>query len=608
MVRFSGRSLSTLTDHFYAKIDQTGLVTLEAKGTITVTATSKLDPTKSSSPVQIQIYANNTVTKSLEIVNSPTKTKYKVGEQADFSGIEVMGYDYLAGTKDYTSGKVFAKSDLTFSVTEGTTLATAGTQTVTVSVNGYQEAKFTITVGDAIVEERLYVTKYPNKTKYVLKEGQKVGFETAGLVISKQTYEDGVLKSTKAATLNTDYKLSLDNNAELKYEGTTTIQVYAVDSNVEGTSFNIMCYTEDLTLKHLFEQLQDTKNVHNYQAEILNNVGTTRDTTGFHYLRTYTENYYDEITYKNVSGTNGIEFNTDVELEHIGYTSFEDGENSGVCEYRVNEIGDVVGSTIVSTETTSWWDFADIVSTTFKGFNVNLLPTETLNGKYLVINVEQVAGDDDDGTQTLDKYPLCGQFLSYCGWSSTLITIMSRFVISITNDYNLSMKAYFGSYGTTEMRINAFGNASVRSIERALRSGITPSYEAPTEMAYLKDAVGKDNYTATDYGKTTPNAYFTKDYTFNASSKEGICKLDDGKLYKFTRDGSDFKLGEVIDTTIDNVPEYLDSLGKVGSSDSYASYSLKNIFGLNGGNSLLHLFAYYAGYSSTDTTAFQTNV
>jgi len=587
----------------YASVNANGLVTLEAKGTITVIARSKLDKTKTSSPVEIQIYAANTVTKSLEIVNLPNKTKYKVGEQASFEGIEVMGYDYLSGTKDYTSGKVFSKSQLTFSVTEGTTLATTGSQTVTVSLNGYLSTTFQISVGDSIIEQRLYITKYPNKTKYILKEGTKVNFETAGLVVSKQTFEDGVLKSTTAATLNTDYKLSLDNNAELKYEGTTTIQVYALDSNVEGTSFNVICYTEDLTLRNLMEQLQTT---HNYQAEVLNNVGTTRDTTGFHYLRTYTENYYDEITYKNVSGTNGIEFNTDIELEHIGYTSFEDGDTTGVCEYKVDEIGDIVGSVIVSTDTTSWWDFADKLAKPFTVFNLNLLPTETLNGKYLVINVEQAPNDDEDGSATLAKYPLCEQFLSYCGWSSALITIMTRFVISVTNDYNLSMKAYFGSYGTTEMKINALGNASVRAVERALRNGITPNYSAPVDLDYAKGALLKNNYTTHGYNSSTVTAYFTQDYAYTVSGKAGFCKLDDGKLYKFTQSASAFKLGDLIDTEIDNVPEYLDSLGKYGITDSYLSYSLKNVLGTNGGTPRLHLFSKMTSYSSADNVYYQS--
>jgi hypothetical protein len=50
----------------------------------------------------------------------------------------------------------------------------------------------------------------------------------------------------------------------------------------------------------------------------------------------------------------------------------------------------------------------------------------------------------------------------------------------------------------------------------------------------------------------------------------------------------------------------MDSLEKVGNTDSYVSYSLKNIFGTHGGNSLLHLFSKYAGYSSTDSVAYQT--
>lgn len=589
-------------NNLLASVSDTGLVTLLAAGTVNITASSKLDPTKQSSPVEIKIYAKNTMTKSLEIVNLPTKTKYKVGEQADFTGIEVMGYDYADGTKVYTSGKVFTKNQLTFSVVEGTTLATAGTQVVSVTANGYQAATFSITVGDAIVEEKLYVAKYPNQTKYILKAGTVVNFNSTGLQINKLTYTDGVLTSNTAVAAN-QYTLSLANNSELKYEGTTTIHVYSTDPNVEETSFNIICYTEDLTLKNLMTQLQTT---HNFQAEILNNVGTTRDTTGFHYLRTYTEDYYDEITYQNVSTTNGIEFNTDIEREHVGYAKFEDGDTSGVCEYRVDELGDIVGSVIVSTETTNWWDYAETLATTFSGFNVNLLPTETLNGKYLVTNIEQVEGDDDDGTQTLNKYPLCKQFLSYCGWSSSLITIMTRFVISITNDYNLSMKAFFGSYGTTEMKINALGNASIRAVERALRNGITPSYEVPEEMSYVKGAILKNNYTTHAYNQTNPTAYFTENYCYKVSGKVGYCKLDDGKLYNFTQNGTAFRLGEQIDTTIDNLPEYLNSLGNVGYSNSYISYSLRNVFGTNGGDSALHLFSRYGPYSTATTPAYQS--
>ena len=592
----------SVDNELFATVSETGLVELISKGTVTVIATSKLNPAKKSSPVYIQIYSATTTTKSLEIVNLPTKTSYKVGEQTSFEGIEVMGYEYAPdGAKNYTSGVVFNKSQLTFSVAEGTTLSTTGEQTVSVTAPGYQAANFTIKVGNNVVSERLYVAKYPNTTKYVLKEGTKVTLNTTGLVINKLTYTDGELTSNVAVN-STAYTLSMKNGDELKYEGTTSIYVYPTDSSVEGTSFNVICYTEDLTLRNLMQQLQTT---HNFQAEILNNVGTTRDTTGFHYLRTYTENYYDEITYQNVSGTNGIEFNTDIEKEHIGYAKFEDGDKSGVCEYRVDEIGDIVGSTIVSTETTDWWQFADIVSTTFKGFNLDLLPTETLNGKYLVINVEQVEGDNDEGAQTLLKYPLCAQFLSYCGWSSNLITIMSRFVISITNDYNLSMKALFGSYGTTEMKINALGNASIRSVERALRNGLVPSYTAPAEMEYFKAAVEGNNYTVHGYSKTTPVAYFTENYTYKVGG-DGYCLLNDGKIYKFRRVSNAFQLGDVCDTTIDNVPEYLDSLGNIGYSNSYASYALKNLLGTHGGTSMLYLFSKYAGYSTTDTVAYQT--
>ena len=67
-------------NNLLASVSDTGLVTLLAAGTVNITASSKLDPTKQSSPVEIKIYAKNTMTKSLEIVNLPTKTKYKVGE------------------------------------------------------------------------------------------------------------------------------------------------------------------------------------------------------------------------------------------------------------------------------------------------------------------------------------------------------------------------------------------------------------------------------------------------------------------------------------------------------------------------------------------------
>ena len=90
-----------------------------------------------------------------------------------------------------------------------------------------------------------------------------------------------------------------------------------------------MVYTEDTSVYDIMQTLQTTQN---YTAEVFNNVGTTSDTTGFHYLRRYNEKYYDEVEYQNINNGTEIVFDTTGVKSHIGYTTYTtgEGENEGI--------------------------------------------------------------------------------------------------------------------------------------------------------------------------------------------------------------------------------------------------------------------------------------
>ena len=593
----------TSNDVSVATVDENGLVTLVGPGQVEIVAKSTVNPSKQSSPVSITVFNKEGAQKRLEILSLPTTTKYKTGSKFSLDGIVVMGYMYFDGTKDVTSGEEIQKSQIKSSIQDGATLSTKGTQTVTISADGYQVgAAFTITVDDSIKESKLYISKFPKKTSYEIVDGVYPQFDDTGLEVKQLDYVDGVLKKeTKVSPI-----LSIIRGTTLDYEGTHEISVSVEDKSVESASFSVMVYTKDTSIYDLIKNLQTAKN---FQVEITNSVGTTKDAAGFHYLRTYTENYYSDIEYQNVTNSDGnVEFSTQNTKSHIGYCTYTDGDEKGIMQFEENGIGTIVGSTVVTTGVDSWWDKASTLATLFNVFTLDLLPTKTLNGRFLTTSIEQVPGDNDDGDLTIQKYPLVKEFLSFCGWSDALITIMSRFTIEISDGYKLSMKADFGNYGITEAKVTAFGNAKNSKVEKAISKGLKPNKTIDTHVQDLADLFLEDNYTRFSYGDngitSTVLNYFNKNYYYTPNKGQGYCVLDDG-IYTFTGKKSVFAIGAKVSDTKD-LPAYLGTNQERAFGGPYLSEGIKGVLGEGGNSNKLHTFAKFAGFSAGNEICYQS--
>ena len=613
------------SDSAIATVDNNGLVTLLRTGSVEITATSTLDQSVKSSPAHITVISDVDEMR-LEIASLPTKTKYKIGESVSYDGMSIMAYTYISGTKDQTSAEILGLEDVTLSVEEGTVLNTAGTMTVSVSKSGYTGTTFTLTVGETITERKLYISKLPNTTTYTLTEqsnGTKSAvFSTRGLQVQRLTYIDGKLDS-RSTLPTSSYTLSLLDGSTLTTEGTHTITVTSNEADVESTSFNIMVYTEDTSVYDIMQTLQTTQN---FTAEVFNNVGTTSDTTGFHYLRRYNEKYYDEVEYQNINNGTEIVFDTTGVKSHIGYTTYTTGEGEtaeqGIVQYTYDYRGRIEADVIVSTGHDSWWDKASSVARLFTLFNLSDIPTKTLNGRFLTTVIDVVPGDNDMGDQTVAKYPLVASFLDYCGWSSSLITIMNRFTISFNTDNNLEMTADFGSYGYTRLVISNIGTTSVEEVELALAETpevLVPDMTPDDSVVTLAAAFKLNNYTRFEYGdngvaKDNPQAYYNEDYYYDVAGgigyglvtvngQEMVQRFTGGRNNTFTASGAPVALNG--QTFI----EYVDSVASQSSNTSrgYVASSMSTTFGDEANpNGLLYTFSAYAGLSTDTMVTYQS--
>ena len=603
-------------DASVATVDSSGLVSLVGVGTCNIEATSVKDPTKKTAT---QINVSDKLENRLVIYSQPSKVKYKINEQVSYAGLKVMGFSYVDGVQVSANGIDFANEDLTFSVAEGTTLTKAGATTITVSKSGYVSCSFTITAADTVKTKKLYIRSYPTST-YVLKEGQKTIFSTSGLRVQELVYIDGVLTERNNLS-STEYSLSIKDGYVFTEEGQFRVDITARDSDCEGTNFVVMVYTEDYSVYDIMKTLQTTKN---YTAEVLNNVGTTADNTGFHYLRRYTENYYDDIEYQNINNGTEIEFSETLIKSHTGYTTYGDrgSDDRAIISYNESS-GTIVGGKIVSTgpDIESWWERADALTRLFSLFNLSDIPTRTYDGKFMTINIEAVPNDNDMGNLTAAKYPLVASFLDYCGWSSNLITIMNRFTIRFNDDGNLSMLAEFGSYGTTELIVSDIGTTSSPIVESYLPS-LKPDLTIDEEVRTVANALKGDNYTTVDYGNNGINkdkvrSYFTPNYYYNVASNLGYAKVTlDGVDYiqEFNKTNGIYTPvlnnaeSSVKDSLIpiDQGKEFTEALNEIVTTGNYLSLSLKDVLGDDTSDGLLNTFSLYSGLSTSTTRTYQS--
>ena len=612
------------SDVSIASVNAGGLVTLLKSGSVEITATSAMDQNVKSSSAHITVIDEGDEMR-LEVASLPTKTKYKVGETVNYDGMSIMAYAYVGGVKDLTSAEILTLNDVSLSVPAGSILNTTGTIAVNVTKDGYTSTSFSLTVGDTVVDKKLYISKLPNTTTYTLTEQSNglmtATFSTRGLQVQELTYVDGQLDSR--STLPTSrYTLSMLDGATITTEGTHTITVSSVDTGVEPTSFNIMVYTEDTSVYDIMKTLQTTQN---YTAEVFNNVGTTTDSNGFHYLRRYNERYYDEIEYQNQRNGTEVVFDTTETKSHIGYTTYTSGEGEsaeqGIVQYYYDFRGQIAPDVIVSTGHDSWWDKASSVARLFTLFNLSDIPTKTLNGRFLTTVIDVVPGDNDMGDQTVLKYPLVASFLDYCGWSSSLITIMNRFTISFNKDNNLEMVADFESYGSTRLVISDIGTTRVEEVELALETpaSLVPTMEVKSSVATVAKAFKNNNYTRFNYGdsgveKDAPQAYYSENYYYDAVGHVGygLVTIDGQKMVQrftgglnneFTASGSPIALND------QSFVEYVNGVASKSSNTSrgYVSSSMSTTFGdETNPDGLLFTFSEYAGLSTDTTVTYQS--
>lgn len=623
-----GDELNSVTwsssDTNVATVDANGLVKLINTGSVQITATSVLDSNVKSSPAHITVLAEGDELR-LEVASLPTKTKYKLGEAVSYDGMSIMAYTYVGGVKDVTSAEILNTSDVTLSLSEGSILNTAGAITVNITKTGYTSTAFTITVGEAITDKKLYISRLPNTTTYTLTEqtdgSKSATFSTRGLQVQELTYVDDKLDSRRTLS-SSAYTLSLLDGATITTEGTHNIVVSSNEDGVESTSFNIMVYTEDTSVYDIMKTLQTTQN---YTAEVFNNVGTTSDSNGFHYLRRYNERYYDEIEYLNQRNGTEVVFDTTETKSHIGYTTYTSGEGEtaeqGIVQYYYDFRGQIAPDVIVSTGHDSWWDKASSVARLFTLFNLSDIPTKTLNGRFLTTVIDVVPGDNDMGDQTVLKYPLVASFLDYCGWSSSLITIMNRFTISFNKDNNLEMVADFGSYGSTRLVISDIGTTRVEEVELALETpaSLVPTMEVKSSVATVASAFKGNNYTRFNYGdngieKDNPQAYYNENYYYDADGRVGyglvtingqemVQRFTGGSSEVFTASGSPIALNG------QSFVEYVNSVASQSSSASrgYLASSMSTTFGdETNPDGLLFTFSEYAGLSTDTTVTYQS--
>ncbi len=613
------------SDVAIASVDADGLVTLLSAGSVEITATSVADSTIKSSPAHITVISESDEFR-LEIASLPTKTKYKFGEKVSYDGIQVMSYAYVDGTKDVTSAEIINADELTFSIPKDTTFTEAdeGTKPVTVSKDGYKSTSFEITIGENIVSKKLYVSRLPSTTTYTLRSSatsaeKTATFSTRGLQVQELTYVDGKLESKRNAP-SSSYTLSIMDGGKLTTEGTHEVTITSNENGVEPTSFNILVYTEDTSVFDIFKTLQTTKN---YTAEVFNNVGTTTDSNGFHYLRKYNENYYDEIEYKNKRNGTEVVFDTTQPKSHIGYTTYEKDNESGIVQYSYNYRGEIQGDIIVSTGHDSWWDKGSTIARLFTLFDLNDVPTQTLNGRFLTTVIDTVEGDNDMGEQTAAKYPFVASFLDYCGWSSSLITIMNRFTVSFNNDGNLELRADFGSYGYTSLVISDIGRTTVDEVEMAIQdpAALYPadiSVKAPIKT--IADTFKNNNYTRFEYGENgietnNPYAYYNNDYFYSVIDKVGYGKVTiDGKTSvqqfnggtgsTFVAQGDPVELPAGVEFV-----DYVNAIMQGGQSQvrGYLASVMSNTFGdETNPDGLMYTFSEYSGLSTDTMVTYQS--
>lgn len=453
---------------------------------------------------------NTTIEGVLVVDSLPLKVNYNLNEKLDLTGLVVYGKkiegEFLSNTESVLI------ENFETSLKDGETLDKEGEFDVVISAKGYQETSFKITVGDVTVK-KLVVRVRPRKVSY--KVGEQ--FNTNGLSVAIQEFKNGKEEGAPVSLKADEYKTSIVNGQVLDKEGSFLVEVYK--DGYESVYFQIAVLTENNDLVNVLTTLSSTRS---YQIEIYNTVATTVDQNGFHYKEVVNENYYNKITYNKSQAEEPEDQRGLNEASNVAYVNYTGGVYQVDLKNTLDD-GTPAPGKVLSGET-KWYD-ADLVDT-FEGFDLKSAPTTTKNGKFVIEIIldekEKAANsgqENQDWTKSLAANPFATKFLGLCGWSDSLIEILTTIDIETDGFSYLNLRGNLGGYGYTTLNVSDIGFASVEELDqyvartdRHYDTSIDDCVKEPKLLELFQNKLS--NYTLEFNGQDNQGNRFVSCYTY----------------------------------------------------------------------------------------------
>lgn len=448
---------------------------------------------------------------SLVIDSLPLKVNYSLEDTLDLTGLVVYGKkaygDYLSNTESVLI------NDYTTNIKHGSKLVNKGVFDVVISKKGYGSTSFKISVGDIEVN-KLVIRSLPRKLSY--KVGDK--FNVNGLSMSIAKFVNGVEVGNGTNLQENEYQTSIKAGSVLDKEGSFLVEVYK--EGYESVYFQISVLTQNNDFVNMITKLKSSKN---YQMDIYNTVATTVDEFGFHYKEIVNENYFEKIVYQKSQAdepedSRGLSISSD-----YAYVNYDKGVYQVDLKDRIEGTNDPKPGKVLSGKT-RWYD-ADLV-TICNAFDPSTVPTTTKNGKFVmeIILDEQekennIGVTNEDWTQSLKDNPFADTFLAVCGWSDSLISILTTIEVETDGETYLNIRGNLGGYGYTTLNISNIGTTHVSDLDtyvaRTDRSYDTSIDDCVKEPKLLDIFTSKlSNYTQTISGTDSNGNYFTSMYLY----------------------------------------------------------------------------------------------
>ena len=448
---------------------------------------------------------------SLVIDSLPLKVNYNLDDTLDLTGLVVYGKkaygDYLSNTESVLI------TDYTTNIKHGSKLANKGVFDIVVSKKGYGSTSFKISVGDIEVN-KLVIRSLPRKLSY--KVGDK--FNLNGLSLSIAKFVNGVEEGNGTNLQEGEYQTSIKAGQVLDKEGSFLVEIYK--EGYESVYFQISVLTENNDFVNIVNKLKYSKN---YQMEIYNTVGTTVDENGFHYKELVTENYFEKIVYQKSQADEpedlrGLSIQSD-----IAYVNYDKGVYQVDLKNRIEETNDPKPGKVLSGKT-KWYE-ADLV-TIFNAFDPATIPTTTKNGKFVIEVIldegereANVGVTNEDWTKSLEANPFADKFLAICGWSDSLISILSTIEIETNGETYINIRGNLGGYGYTTLNVSGIGStkeddldAYVARTDRSFDTSIDDCVKQPKLLELFTSKIS--NYTQTLNGTDANGNHFTSMYIY----------------------------------------------------------------------------------------------